>query len=116
MEKNKILVIFNILLIVMIFSMAICNNVYAKIDTSLGDIDDKYKSEAVPVANSIIGTLKVIGAFSAVAMAMIVGIKYMISSTEQKAEYKKTAIAYLLGALLIFATPQLVDFIYNFFN
>lgn len=64
--------------------------------------------------NQILGPIKVIGIFVAVTMIMIVGIKYMLSSTEEKAEYKKTAILYLLGALLIFASTQIVGFISKF--
>ena len=44
-------------------------------------------------------------------MTMIVGIKYMLCSVEEKAEYKKTAIAYLIGALLIFATTGIISYI-----
>ena len=40
----------------------------------------------------------------------------MLSSVEEKAEYKKTVIAYMVGAILIFATAQLVGFIYDTMN
>ena len=37
----------------------------------------------------------------------------MSSSIEEKAEYKKTFIYYVLGAVLLFVAPTLANIIYN---
>ena len=37
-----------------------------------------------------------------------------MGSAEEKAEYKKVMIPYLIGAVLIFAAPYIADAIYNF--
>ena len=47
---------------------------------------------------------------------MVLGIKYMMGSAEEKAEYKKTMIPYLVGAILIFAATTIANVIYNFAN
>ena len=44
---------------------------------------------------------------------MVLGIKYMMGSAEEKAEYKKTFIPYIVGALLLFAASALVGVLYN---
>ena len=40
----------------------------------------------------------------------------MMGSAEEKAEYKKTMIPYLVGALLIFAATTIVNVVYNMFS
>ena len=44
---------------------------------------------------------------------MVIGIKYMMGSAEEKAEYKKTMIPYLIGAVLLFAAVNLATYIYG---
>jgi len=44
---------------------------------------------------------------------MVLGIKYMIGSADQKAEYRKSMLPYLIGAILIFASTSLADIIYS---
>ena len=71
-------------------------------------------SEFNDVGSKIIGALKGIGTIVAVAILIVIGIKYMMGSAEEKAEYKKVMIPYLIGAVLIFAAPYIADAIYTF--
>ena len=75
------------------------------VDIGASQIQDK--------ANSIIGVIKNIGIVVSVLTLVVLGIKYMLGSLEEKAEYKKTMIPYLIGAIMVFAIPQLVQIIYN---
>jgi len=47
---------------------------------------------------------------------MVLGIKYMMGSAEEKAEYKKTMIPYIIGAILLFAATTIANAIYTFAN
>ena len=44
---------------------------------------------------------------------MLVGLKYMLGSVEEKAEYKKTLLYYLIGAVLAFGIVNILEFIYT---
>ena len=66
------------------------------------------------VGNKIMGILQVVGILVAVIILMVLGIKYMMGSAEEKAEYKKTMIPYIIGAILIFAATTIANAIYNF--
>lgn len=68
------------------------------------------------LGNDIIGMLKAIGTILAVATLIILGIKYMMGSTEEKAEYKKTMLPYIIGAVLVFAAPYIAGFVYTWAN
>lgn len=112
MKTNTILNTIIIFLAIILF----CSNmVFAKIDTNV-QIGDNLINEAEPLGNKVVGALFVVGTFIAVIMTMAVGIKYMMSSVEEKAEYKKTAVIYITGAILIFGSTGLVKLIYQAMN
>lgn len=77
-------------------------------------VDNDITSEKIQSrAQIVMGIVNVIGVISSVVVLMILGIKYMSSSIEEKAEYKKTFIYYVLGAVLLFVAPTLANIIYN---
>ena len=64
----------------------------------------------------IVGIIQTVGSVAAVVVLIALGIKYMMGSTEEKAEYKKTLMPYVVGAVLVFAASNLASVIYNFAN
>ena len=71
-------------------------------------------NEIQSVGGRILGVLQTVGVILAVIILVVLGIKYMMGSAEEKAEYKKTMIPYLVGAVFIFAAPILANIVYNF--
>ena len=71
-------------------------------------------TEVQSLGQNIMGVIQVVGVVLAVIILMVIGIKYMMGSAEEKAEYKKTMIPYLVGAILIFAASNLASMIYGF--
>ena len=65
------------------------------------------------LGGKIIGILQTVGVVIAIIILAILGIKYMMGSAEEKAEYKKTFIPYIVGAILIFAAPAIANMVYN---
>ena len=59
------------------------------------------------IGNQIIGIITTVGVVVAVVVLLVLGIKYMMGSASEKAEYKKTMIPYLVGAILIFAASAI---------
>lgn len=58
------------------------------------------------IANPIIGTIKTVGVVIAVVTLAVLGAKYMTGSISEKADYKKTMIPYLIGAVLVVGITQ----------
>ena len=91
-----------------------------------GTIDpDKYTpptlttEEAEPAMEKIkpiIGIISTIGTIASVVTLIALGIKYMIGSIEERAEYKKSMLPYIIGAFLLFAVSTIVTFIMNISN
>lgn len=63
--------------------------------------------------NEITSIIRIVGTIIAVAILIVLGIKYMMGSAEEKAEYKKTLFPYIVGAVLIFAASNLADIVYS---
>lgn len=62
---------------------------------------------------NIIGFLQWAGAIGGVLIITIFGIKYMMGSLEEKAEYKKTMIPFVVGAIVLILAPQIAKLIFN---
>lgn len=67
----------------------------------------------VDVGNRIVGIIQVVGTLIAVGMVLILGIKYMAGSAEEKAANKKSMVPYLIGAAMLFIGANLVKAIYT---
>lgn len=116
-DKKKITTLILIFFII----IAIMPITYADFDTDYYKPDPLNGGQIVSgVGNKIIGVIQIVGIIISVAVLIILGIKYMIGSVEEKASYKKTMIPYLVGAIMLFAASSLVQMLYDigmgFFN
>ena len=71
-------------------------------------------TQITKTGGGIMGILQVVGMVIAVIILVVIGIKYMMGSAQEKAEYKKTFIPYIVGAILIFAASAIAGIVVNF--
>ena len=113
--KKQVKIITTILMILAILC-SLANIVFGSaIITSLsGDKTTAITSTGMTnLGGKIIGTIQVLGIIIAIVVLLGLGIKYMVGSAEEKAEYKKTMMPYVVGALLIFAASTIVNILYG---
>ncbi len=113
--------ILSIILIVLMVVLSISNVVLAtdiekQIDTISKGNANANADKVVSLGATIVTIMQTVGVVVAVVVLLILGIKYMMGSAEEKAEYKKTMIPYLVGAILIFASTTIVNVVYNMAN
>lgn len=111
MKNKKILIIaliFSIVLSISSLVLAIDNPDEYKPDENLGETT--IFSEMV---SSVLGVISVIGIFVAVAGIMIIGIKTIFGSVEEKADYKKKILPFIIGAIILFVPATAVRLIYK---
>ena len=77
--------------------------------TSISSVIGATKLENI--GNRIIGIVQVIGSISSVIALILIGIKYVMGSVEEKAEYKQTLKPYLIGAIMVFGITNLLGII-----
>lgn len=113
MNKKLVNVLTVILMLVMMLSVA--SSVFALTPSEVtSGTDVQGASEIGNVGRSIVGILQTVGIVLSVIILIILGIKYMMGSAEEKADYKKSMIPYLVGAILIFAASALAQVVYQF--
>ncbi len=61
----------------------------------------------------ILAVVQIVGSLVAVICLIVLGVKYMMGSVEEKAEYKKTLLPYFIGALMVFGITNLLNVIYK---
>lgn len=71
------------------------------------------QTEITNLGKQIVGVVQTVGIVIAVVILLVLGIKYMMGSAEEKADYKKSMIPYIVGAILIFASTTIVNIVYN---
>ena len=106
-----------ILLVVMLMSFASVVFAATSVDpnTWKNQPGDKIKTDDITnFSASLINVISIVGSAAAIITLIVLGIKYMMGSAEEKAEYKKTMIPYLVGAILVFAASTIANFVYNF--
>lgn len=113
-KNKKIIVILIISIILLILFMG---NVSAAINP------DDYKPPQISsggklatIGNKIIGGIQYLGSIISVIVLIIIGIKYIIGSTEEKAEYKETMVPYVIGAVFVFAVSNILAAIAAIFS
>lgn len=126
--KNVITISVKICLITILFIMLFCtfynNIVYADPPTQTQQFNpDFYKPNTTTkssdesvlknIGNHIIAPISVIGSFVSVFALILIGVKYMLGSVEEKAEYKKTLLPYIIGCIMVFGIINILGIIYD---
>ena len=104
-------IIMIVMMVVMTTSSVFATDLYSQINPNAGSGGDKFMS----AGNSILGIIRIVGVVISVGVLMVLGIKYMMGSAQEKAEYKKTFIPYIIGVALLFAATVIAPAIANFF-
>lgn len=73
----------------------------------------KDTKDAEQIGNVALGAIQVIGTFITVGTLMILGIKYMLGSLEERAGYKKTMLPYVIGVILLFGAVNITAYVYD---
>ncbi len=77
---------------------------------------DPSKDEVQPILDwggKISGFILVIGNIVSVGALIVIGIRYMYGSIEEKAEYKERLMPYFIGACILFGITNITAYIYS---
>lgn len=126
MKKNAIKVVAIALLAILVIA-SVMTSVYAaeKETISYGTFTEKNvtkgasdNSGAAASVNRLIGAaltvVQVVGSGVAVIMLIVLAIKYISAAPSDKAEIKKHAVVYVVGAVVLFAASGIIGIVRNF--
>lgn len=66
------------------------------------------------LAASIIDIVKIVGTGTSLLILLFMGVRYILKSPTEKAEFKKTFTAYIVGAIILFTATNLVAIVAEF--
>lgn len=115
--RKKVIAIF-ILVSVLILGFAFTTVVQAE-EINTDKYKDIYNSDKIKANNindltgKVLGVVQVVGVATGIVMLIVIGIKYMLTSVEEKAAIKQRLIPYVIGAVLLFGGTGLLTIIVN---
>ena len=121
MRRTLVKIIAMAIMLALVLSLTnIVTAAYAdKMSNLIGVADNVVvTSGATDSANKIIGTVisaaRIIGVCFAVVMLLTIAMKYMTAAAGDKADIKKSAVAYVVGAIVLFAVTGILTIIEKF--
>lgn len=112
-KLNVFLIITSIIIIFLLIPTS-----YADISTTIdptdwepSDFDYKDVNEVLDMMSVIVSIIRTVGIVVTVVVLLIIGIKYMTGSLEEKAEYKTSMKPYLIGVIIFFGISQILPII-----
>lgn len=116
MQNRKIKKIFIMLL------MLLCVIFFANISFATDNFNfstwDNVNGGADTVTQNVMGTIvqviRVVGTSVSIIMLTYIAIKYMMAAPSEKAEFKKSAAIFVFGAILVFASTNILAIIVKF--
>lgn len=113
---KKVLVVLMIALLCVSFVNA--NVCFAKWQPNLeqfdGQNDSELDSKAQKIVGAIISVVRIVAVGVAIIMLAFVAMKYMTSAPGDRADIKKHAVVYVVGAIVLFGGSGLLSIIQKF--
>lgn len=112
---KKTMKVFTVLLVALIL-ITFATNVFAaaaEIDPS--SLKPSYGDSTAMTnkAGQIMGMIRNVAIIASVIIIMILGVKFMLGSVEEKAEYKKSFMPLIVGIILVVSATTIASFIFN---
>ena len=113
MKKKQIVGIMIIIFIIFIIFINVVSYGFSVENMTGKDLPGDTQTKIDNFGQGIIKVITTVGSICSVVVLIMLGLKYMMGSVEEKAEYKKTLLPYVIGASMVFAASSLVSIIYN---
>ena len=100
MKKKQIV---GIMIIIFIIFINVVSYGFSVENMTGKDLPGNTQTKIDNFGQGIIKVITTVGSICSVVVLIMLGIKYMMGSVEEKAEYKKTLLPYVIGASMVFA-------------
>lgn len=109
-KEKKILLIITVVLIIILMLIPIKGYCMNDLITGMNGASNIVSNgnSITKGLNTILSLVRFIGSGISIIVVLMLGIKYMIASIEEKAEIKKKAVPIVIGCVILFATTNIV--------
>lgn len=113
MKNKKILIISIVAILVLATLLVVVSPVFAVQDPGEFTAQDFNNDRANDIVGRILGFVQWVGSAAAIIVIVVLGVKYIAGSAEEKADYKKAMVPYIVGAILVFAASNIASWVYS---
>lgn len=113
MKKKGLKLLILMLIMLTLFSLPVFAGEIIDVNEWKPEIDFNANTKMKSMAEKILGYIQLVGSIISVIVLMIIGIKYIFASIEERVEYKKTMLPYIIGCIMLFATTNVAAIIYG---
>lgn len=90
----------------------------SEMSTAFSNVDKDVSNDANEKVKSVVGVVitiaRIVGVAVAITMLLVVAMKYMTAAPGEKADIKKSAVVYVVGAFILFAVTGILGLINQF--
>lgn len=80
-----------------------------KFEESEGATDGEVEEKVNTVAQTIVAVLRVASVTIAIAILLVIAMRYMLSAPGDRADIKKYAVNYIIGAVVLFGATGIIS-------
>ncbi len=118
---TKTIKIISILMIavmlVMVATPVFASSASSKIDELNGKIKDPSNTgDVMTILGKVLGILRWVAIIGGTIIIAILGVKYMMGSLEEKAEYKKSLIPLVVGIVVVMGATSIAKLLFDVFT
>lgn len=112
-KKTIIKIIFIALTLILAFSINVKADTFNPESYNPGTVKKSDAATLFSMGEKAMGTIRNIAVVVAVVTVAFIGLRYMLGSVDQKAEYKATLLPWLIGAILVVMITSILGIIEN---
>ena len=114
MKYKKIVIVLILLLLFSFTIISTCVNATVNVNEyEPVTLPLSSNSNLMKLGRNIFSGISIVGIVISVIALMLIGIKFMTGSVQEKAEYKKSMIPYTVGIIFLFCTSTIIGLIAN---
>ena len=123
-KTNNIVKVLAVMLLIAMVIMSLQPVVSADPSSIISDLDTKADASAdtatsdelIDSAGKVIALIRNIAVIAGVIILTVLGVKYMMGSVEEKAEYKKSMMPLVIGIVVVMAATSIASFLFSIFE
>ena len=119
MKKSiKILsILMMAIMIIMVATPVFANStIIDELESEVSEPQGAGRSKILELVGTILGFLRWVAVIGGVVLITIIGIKYMMGSLEEKAQYQKSFIPLIVGIVVVMGAVTIANLIVNTFT
>lgn len=78
-----------------------------------GQVDSDNSGALVAAAGKVVSLIRTFAVIAGVVIIVFLGVKFMMGSVEEKAEYKKSFIPLIVGIVVVMAASQIATMLFG---